>query len=446
MTTVADLLGRCLRTLGVRRVFGSAASGISGVPGLPHVLVEDPALAVLLCDAAGRVGPGPGAALLPGRVLRLGSQPGAVAEHVAVDDVENLPRVLAAFALAEVFATVEYHLDVDLDQTAPDHLVPIEPQPELQASSLAPDMADVDALVLAGPGVVRHGAVADLHEVAARLGVGVVNTWGAKGVYRWDSPFHFGTAGLQARDAELAGLTTAELVITTGLDPHEMPVETWATGPVLDVDPRVLRALTFRWDESTRTLTRPALYERLSSVLAPLYASDAAPLTPARAAADLGALRPDGGLIAADPGPAGLWIARALPTTEPGSVVVPALEVHGFALAAAVAASLDDRAAVAVVADPVDDATAALLALAEHWGARVVLEVWGIDAAPRPPVARTGALAEALAAPGVSVLPLPVDFSHTRVLEEVAGPVVAWSTPAGGNAGTRGNGQRSGDS
>src|SRR6185436_20489329 len=72
-STVADLLGRCLEALGATRVFGSSASGISGVPGLRHVLVEDPALAVLLADASGRIGRGPGVALLPGGVLRLGS-------------------------------------------------------------------------------------------------------------------------------------------------------------------------------------------------------------------------------------------------------------------------------------------------------------------------------------------------------------------------------------
>ena len=36
------------------------------------------------------------------------------------------------------------------------------------------------------------------------IGVPVINTWGAKGVFRWDSELHGGTAGLQARDFELA--------------------------------------------------------------------------------------------------------------------------------------------------------------------------------------------------------------------------------------------------
>jgi hypothetical protein len=349
-----------------------------------------------------------------------------VAPRAVIDDVVDLPTALAAWDVGSVFAAVDYVLDLDLEAPAPGGLEPIELDPGVAASTLAPDMADVGMMVVAGPGVVRHGAVPALHEVAARLGAGVVNTWGAKGVYRWDSAFHFGTAGLQARDAELAGLTTAELVVTTGLDPAEMPVESWATGPVLDVDPRALEVLTYQWQQSSRELVRPPLYERLSGALQPLYASEAVPLSPARAVADLGAARPDGAVVLADPGPAGLWVARALPTTEVGSVIVPALDVRGFALAGAMAAALTERRAIAVVADPVDDATAALLALAEHWGVDVTVEVWGADAKLPSADARVARLTEALGRPGLAVHAIPVDFSATEVLVDVAGAVVAW--------------------
>jgi hypothetical protein len=424
--TVAELVGECLVALGATRVFGSTSSGITGIPGLQHVLVEEPSIATLLADASGRIGSGPGVALLPDRVLRVGSQPGATAERLVIPDVEMLPTALAAAAIGEPFPSLEYRLELDLDAPVPDELGPVDIDPGTAASTLSSDLVDVRTLVLAGPGVVRAGAVAALHEVAERLGCGVVNTWGAKGVYRWDSPYHFGTAGLQERDAELAGLTTAELVITTGLDPRELPVETWASGPVLDVDPRTLAALTYRWEPSRRELGRPALYERLSRALAPLYASDEAPLSPARAAADLGARRPEGGLVAADPGLAGLWVARTLPTVEHGSVIVPALFVRGFALAAAVVAALDGRPSVAVMNAPIDEASAELLALAEHWGVDVAVELWGADAPARTPADRAEALSAAIGAPGVSVVQTPVEFAHTKTLVEAAGAVVAW--------------------
>ena len=79
--------------------------------------------------------------------------------------------------------------------------------------------------ILAGPGVVEAGCVDGLQAFARRVGCGVVNTWGAKGVFRWDDPLHFGTAGLQARDFELAGLGDVDVLVTTGLDPDEVTVD-----------------------------------------------------------------------------------------------------------------------------------------------------------------------------------------------------------------------------
>ena len=87
--------------------------------------------------------------------------------------------------------------------------------------TLDPSIAALDIVVVVGPGVVRAGAVDALGELARKAGIGVLNTWGAKGVERWDSPFHFGTIGLQARDFELAGLGTRDVVLTSGLDPDE---------------------------------------------------------------------------------------------------------------------------------------------------------------------------------------------------------------------------------
>src|SRR5690606_21574749 len=175
----------------------------------------------------------------------------------------------------------------------------------------------------------------DLRRAAAALGVGVVNTWGAKGVFRWDDPHHHGTAGLQARDFELAGVSDAQLVLATGIDPIEAPPERWARHQVLEVDPAALGALALRWPAPGEVPPRPPLYERLSSALADRYTNEAVPLAAARACSDLAAVRPAGALVAADPGPAGFWVARAYPTDEPGSVVVPSSSAPGFAAAAA---------------------------------------------------------------------------------------------------------------
>lgn len=172
-----------------------------------------------------------------------------------------------------------------------------------------------------GPGVVRDGCVDGLRAFARRAGCGVVNTWGAKGVFRWDDPLHFGTAGLQARDFELAGLAEVDVLVTSGLDPAEVTSRPWeGRTEVIDVVPAELATLELALPAGTTE--RPALYMTLAAVVGPMYERPGSP--PARAAAMAAALPVDG-LVVAEPGLVGFWIARTLPTAASGSVAVPAL-------------------------------------------------------------------------------------------------------------------------
>lgn len=424
--TVGDLLGRCLRAVGAPRVFGSSASGITGIAGLGHVRVDEPILAALLADAQGRISSGPGAALLPGRRLRLSAAPGTQVLPVVVDDAELLVEAVATWTVGSVFGCAELVLDLDLEAPAPEGLVPSTVTDAGQLMTLSPSLAEFAMLVLAGPGVVRAGQVEALRAFAAQAGVGVVNTWGAKGVMAWDSPHHFGTAGLQARDFDLAGFGDAQLVIAVGVDPSEAPRAAWAHGQVLEVEPWQLAALAYNWPDPDPVPPYPALYRELSAALGPLYESDASPLTPARAARDLSLVRPAGALVAADPGPAGLWIARTYPTTEPGSVAVPSRRADGFAVAAAMVCSLDHRQAFAVTTSPFDPVTDALVDLAGVVGSSFVLCEWGADAPWSDARAHKVALRSALEAPGIAHIGVPVDFGLTRTLTDVAGEIVAW--------------------
>jgi thiamine pyrophosphate-dependent acetolactate synthase large subunit-like protein len=172
--------------------------------------------------------------------------------------------------------------------------------------------------ILAGPGVVLDGCVEGLQAFARRVGCGVVNTWGAKGVFRWDDPLHFGTAGLQARDFELAGLGDVDVLVTTGLDPTEVTSTPWeGRAEVVDVAPADLA--TFDVALPPGTTERPELYTALAAVVGPLYDQPASP--PARAAA-LAAALPDDGVVVAAPGLVGFWLARTFPTVRPGSVLI----------------------------------------------------------------------------------------------------------------------------
>ncbi len=428
--TVLQVLEDRLRQLGVMRVYGAALGG------LRHIAVDDVDLAVLLADADGRLGHHDGsgrvgAALLDGPILHLSSQPGGRAPLQQVSTVEQLVEALSDPAGMIIPGVVALHLDLDLDAPVGDDLTVAGASERSPVLVLDPSMAELDVVAVVGPGVVRAAAVDDLHEMARKAGIGVVNTWGAKGVERWDSPFHFGTAGLQGRDFELAGVAAADVVITSGLDPDESSPEQLGNWVVQDVPPHQLGALCQRWTAATSLPERPPLYATIAAVVTPLYESDAVPLTAPRAALHLSGALPDRGVVVADPGPAGFWIARTLPTSFPGSVCVPATGSQGFAAAAALVCALEQRPCLAVSdqiggVDGIDEISAAVLELAETLELGVALQLWGPEGSLDSSAAHVELLAASLGTPVVRIDEVPVQLERTAELERVAGPLTAW--------------------
>lgn len=262
------------------------------------------------------------------------------------------------------------------------------------------------AVVVAGPGVVPDGVDA-VRRFAAATGVGVLNTFGVKGLFRWDDPAHLGTIGLQAGDVELAGVLDADVVLAVGLDDRELGAG--ALGPRVEV---VAPAALDAWAARVEPAPRGRLYDELRAALLPLYASDAVPLTPAAAVHDLRESLPDVGLVCADPGPVGLWVARALPTLELGSVHVPAA---GLAEQRAVDAAREGRPVVYAThrsdVEAIDG---------------VVVEVWSGAGVVASRAERLQRLSDALAGRRSARFETPVDLSLTSVLVDVAGPVTAW--------------------
>jgi hypothetical protein len=419
--TVGDLLATALAALGVPRVFGVGGFGLASVP------VGDPVVADLLADVDGRIARM--GASFDGRVLRVSSRPGTTVEPVAVDSAEGLVAALATTLGQEVPDAFALELALDLTAPIPSGVEPRAAQARIEGVRLSPDLAP-DLGVLVGPGVLRvldgDGVVEHLQRFAAQTGLPVVNTWGAKGVFPWDSPFHAGTAGLQARDFELAGLTEKLVVVCVGVDDDELlPL---GGAQRLDLHPVHLAFAAEGWPEPIAAPPRPPLYTDLSAVVGPAYGSDQTPLHPARATRDLGELRPAGGLVVADPGPVGFWVARAFPTTEPGSVLVPATNAPGTAAAAALLGGLDGgRQALGVTSLPLDDMTERVLDLARSLDVSLTLEAWSDEAGAVTPDQRLARSADALARTGIDVLPVPVDLSRTQDLVEVAGDVVAWT-------------------
>jgi len=135
---------------------------------------------------------------------------------------------------------------------------------------------------------------------------------------------------------EAAG-TRADLIVATGVDRDESADGHFALAPVVDISPIHLAAAAQHLRRPPRDgaggATTNALYARLAAVAQPGYVDPSVPLHPARAVAAARAALPDGGLVSADPGVAGLWFARAFPTSVLGSVLVPATRAPGIAAA-----------------------------------------------------------------------------------------------------------------
>jgi hypothetical protein len=290
------------------------------------------------------------------------------------------------------------------------------------------DAAPGTVVVLAGPGVIDTGALEGLRAFAARGDLGVANTWGAKGVFGWDSPHHLGTCGLQARDFELLGWADADLIVTSGLTDEVAPGH-YSLSTVVHLDPSDLLASagTIR---ATSTPTNE-LYPRLAAIARPGYVDDKVPLHPARAAADLGAVLPPGGLVAAEPGVAGLWLARTFPTPalDPGTprrVVVPAAREPGAAIRLAADAARAGRPAIAVTTTPFDAPTSAAVDAVTDASLDLVVAAWTDTGSLPDAMVHAERLAAALEAPGVTIVEVPVALEDTRLLVEAAGDVIAW--------------------
>lgn len=401
--------------------------------------MADPDLALLLAEADGRLGTTVGAAWLDGAILHLSDRPGGTSSLVPVEDADSLIEALSGLDAGGAPSALGLQLAVDLDAPVEVDAV-LAPRRQVVAT-LNPAMATLDFLIVAGPGVSRGGHQRALARAAAAIGCGVVNTWGAKGVLRWDSPFHFGTAGLQAEDARLAGVHDAEIVITTGLDPDESPPSWFEDAVVLDVHPSQLPALTMRWtDRFDPPDERPALYRELSAVATPLYERATAPLSPARCALHLSGARPADGVVISEAGHAGFWLARTFPTGEAGSVLIPATRQRGFAAAAAHVAALDGRRPLAVI-DELDDETEAMLELSRSEGVAYGLQVWHdaggsgatdvvVDVDRHVQVTLSGFEVEPSTGPVVHHV--EIDRGALEAMVGVAGPVVAWGGLSGG--------------
>jgi thiamine pyrophosphate-dependent acetolactate synthase large subunit-like protein len=355
---------------------------------------------------------------------------------VLVEDVETL-RALAPL-LADSVRGDGVRLEVRVDLARP---VPggrsASPAPAAEWSepdeALVRDVAQADrVVVLAGPGVVERRAVGALRALAAAGRLGVLNTWGAKGVFHWQSRHHWATVGLQTRDFELGGIPGADLVLAVGVDEREAPRHLWDVAPVREVAPEALGPLAERWPVAPTGFPEvPPLRERLAAVTQAGWTAAGTPLMPSRVTRHYAQVLGESGLVAADPGTAGYWVARTFATTRLGSVLVPAAPVEGWAAACVLVARLAAplRPALAVVDGGPGERGSAVLAEAARLGVGIGIEAWDEDEEPSTAehhLARLENLVTPLASAQLQST-VATNSSQLAEMVDAAGPVRAWT-------------------
>jgi acetolactate synthase-1/2/3 large subunit len=297
--------------------------------------------------------------------------------NARVSSPEIVPEVVRkAFKVAESEKPGPTHLELPEDvmvrpldaQPLPRH-APVRPEPgmrELQRAAEIIDEAECP-IVLAGNGAIRGHAARALRAFVQVTGIPVAETFMAKGLLDYESPYAAGTVGLQSRDYEMAGFEDADVVIAVGYDLVEHAPEHWNPRgnktivlvdsvpaeidefyiPEVELVGDIAHVLARLATSSSRSATGSAsaatsgLRDVTFSALNEARRDDHFPMRPPRVLWDIReALGPEDILIS-DVGLHKLWIGRMFPAHEPGTVLIAnGLAGMGFALPTAIAAKL----------------------------------------------------------------------------------------------------------
>jgi acetolactate synthase-1/2/3 large subunit len=350
--------------------------------------------------------------------------------NTRVERVEAIPEIVRkAFRVALLEKPGPTHIELPENvaatkvaaEAAP--LVPGKtyfPEPTDEAIAHAADLIATSQrpIVLAGNGVLRRQASAELRAFARGLHVPVAATFMGKGAMDDRSHLSLMAVGLQARDHVLSGFDRSDLVICVGYDLVEYAPARWNpdgrkrivhidTQPaevdaqyrpevelIGDIDGSLRRLLTAvqprgisgrdagERHEARETLVHADLRTALLEELAAGALADALPITPQRAIADLReALGPED-IVVSDVGAHKVWVARLYQAYEPNTVIISnGFAAMGISVPGAIAAKLvhPDRRVVALCGDGGFLMNSQELETAKRIGANITVVVWRDD-------------------------------------------------------------------
>ena len=262
-------------------------------------------------------------------------------------------------------------------------------------------------VIVAGNGCIRRRASKQLRLLCEKTGIGVINTFMAKGCVDMDADYCLFTIGLGSKDRISKAIDEADLVITLGFDMVEYHPHLWNPGK----DKRILHAdfLPAEIDEHYHPETELVgdlahtlwmLNERIDKHGVPEYdlslqrecrAGMIEDFTENRDDRTEGAIRPQKALwdarqvmapddiLLSDVGSHKMWIARYYQCHEPNTCLIPnGFCSMGFALPGAIAANIvhPDRRILAIAGDAGFLMNVQEMETAVRIGSNIVVMVW----------------------------------------------------------------------
>ncbi len=267
-------------------------------------------------------------------------------------------------------------------------------------------------VILAGAGVLRSRATADLVRLAEMVDLPVIAAWRRPDAFPNDHALYLGMSGYFAAPTVLPRLLEADAMLVLGCRLNEVASHGW-TVPApgtrwahVDLEPMGARgplgAPTIAVACDARTFVREArralgggvlamdsLQRRRDANAADRTAYEAARVVdgepwdgpgvhPGRVVTAMGRILPPDAIVTTDAGHFGGWAARGLWLRRPGTFLGPTAGAMGYGLPAAIAASIASpgRPVVALVGDGGLGMTVAELETAVREGARPVVLVF----------------------------------------------------------------------
>ena len=231
-------------------------------------------------------------------------------------------------------------------------------------------------IILAGNGVVRNKAWAQLADFAERLRIPVANTFMAKGLIPFKHPMALGSAGLQANDYISCGFNKADVIICIGYDLVEYHPYLWhpskdrtiihidqspaevdayypvKVGVVGDIKHSLLRIMEVASPATGNTMRalREALIEDMNS----FKDDNSVPMKPQKIIWDLRTAMALEDIAISDVGAHKMWMSRMFRCELPNTCLISnGFASMGIAVPGAIGAKLayPDRKVVAVTGD-----------------------------------------------------------------------------------------------